>query len=221
MSFFRLVCMLFLLLNCFSHFAQQAYSEKDKKNFTDGAYKGCLDKQNESAFNKSLKDGVVEKLCTCYGKRITDELFSDMNFQIAIARNDSSSLERIVSKMKSPEVALKFFNMCMSDLEKKYGGKQELFSNANMDNILSKAIGLTGEERKSFLLTGIDSCIANTKSVSSIVAKKYCNCSLNLMADNLSASDLHDLMMKADSNNKKLSVLTKNAANKCAYFLVQ
>ena len=221
MSFPRLLCILSLLLYCCSLFAQQAYSDKDKKSFTDGAYKGCLDKQKASEFNKTLKAGVVEKLCTCYGRKITDELFSDMNFQIAISRNDSVSLERIVSKMKSSEVALNFFNMCMADLEKEYGGKQGLFSGTNMDNMMSQKVGLTGEERKSFLLTGIDSCIASTKSVSTTVAKKYCNCSLNSMADNLSISDLYELMTKEVSNNKKLSLITKNAANKCAYIFVQ
>lgn len=210
-KFFIIPCC--FLVNTFV-FSEQVFTDKDRQNFKEGAYKGCLEKQDGSSINKFLKSGVVEEYCNCYSQNATDEIFQDINFQIAFSRKDTATVKRIIDKLKLPSTTIKFSNSCMSELELKYGGNNKLFEKSGGGD-LSKKIGLTGEDRRSFLVGGIDTCMSSNKNMSDINAKNYCTCALNSLADNLSTRDVYELSIDSQSIKNKITTLNKKAVDKC------
>ena len=192
--------------------AQSTYTEKDKNNFYTGIFNGCLDKQNQGDANKALKEGMTAEVCTCLAENSTSNIFGDMDFQIALSRNDKLSAKKIIDKNLSSENVLDMFNNCIKKLEKKYSSK-ELFSENNVK--LSEKIGLTGESRNSFVNSGVATCMTEKSGYGKDIDKKYCSCYMNYMADRISQKDLVDMGKKTAKIMSKSAELREKGVDNC------
>lgn len=183
--------------------------------FFNDVYKSCIVKQNAGELNQRLRGGVIQDFCNCYSLKATKKLFDNKEFKKANNNNDEASMFRLMSNIINSEIVSSFSNGCLSDLELKYGGGKNLFNNVNAAN-LSKIVGLVGEDKRSFLIGGIDQCIANSGKLSSSSAKNYCNCAMNYLAGKLSPQDVFDLGIDKKSAFDKVKILNNQALKKCS-----
>ena len=198
--------------------AQDAYTQSEKINFNRGVYSGCIEKQKQGELNKALKVGITEELCECYANTVTTKVYGNIDFQEALVRRNNFDAKRIIEESMKTENSIANFNLCMGKVEQKYGGKDKLFENKS-DVIISNKIGLNGESRASFILSGVSSCANETKDSNAYVIKKYCTCYMNYMADRLSHRDLVDMAKQSERMLRKSSELRKNGISSCEHIL--
>lgn len=213
MIFFKPFLILFIFFVYSTVFAQTAYTEKDKNNFYNGIYNGCLDKQRQGEVNRALKDGMTREACVCLANQSTSNIFGDIDFQISISRNDNLGAKRIIDKNLSSENVVAMFNSCIEKLDKKYGGMEKLFLENNIK--LSKKIGLTGDSRASFVDSGASACMIEKSGFGSDIDRSYCSCYMNYIADRISQKDLVDMGKKTTRMMRKSAELREKGMKNC------
>jgi len=194
-------------------FPQTAYTDKDKNNFYNGIFNGCLDKQKQGEVNRALKDGVTREACACLANQSTNNVFGDIDFQISFSRNDNLGAKKIIDKNLSSENVVAIFNSCIDNLDKKYGGKERLFLDNNIK--LSEKIGLTGDSRASFVDSGASACMTEKSGYGRDIDRSYCFCYMNYIADRLSQKDLVEMGKKTTRMRRKSAELREKGIKNC------
>ena len=175
--------------------AQEIYSQKDRSEFADGLYLGCMDKQSSSALNPLIVPSVVSEACGCLAEKFTSEVFGSVEFQMAMHRKDKERLNIAIANKMSPEDVSKTFMTCVQASIAKHGGLSNVVV-ANSNVMLSKEIGLKGESRSSYITGGVMECkttkklIPENKTMNIKAVENFCNCIFNYSADRVSIADL-------------------------------
>ena len=198
--------------------AQPLYSDKDKKQIYDGAYEGCITKQQKGELNKFFKPAILPKFCECIATDVTDSLLGSIDFQIALKNKNNAQLKTIATKAGEENETMQRFGLCMGNLQKQYGGYENMLRDTIKPELFNK-IGLTGDSRSSFIYSGKYTCIQDVKSLATISDRKmndYCDCAFGYMADRLSMSSLIDMLRQDKVVIKKLSDIGMLAAKQCA-----
>lgn len=198
--------------------AQPRYSDKDKKQIYDGAYEGCITKQQKSELSRFFKPAILPKFCECIATDVTDSLLDSIDFQVALKNKDSQQLKTIATRASEVKETMQRFGLCMGNLQKQYGGYENMLKDTIKPESFNK-IGLIGDSRSSFIYGGKYTCIEDVKSLATISDKKmndYCDCAMGYMADRLSMSSLVDMLKQDKVVIKKLSDIGMLAAKQCA-----
>lgn len=193
-------------------YSQNLYTEKDKNEFRSGSYSGCMQKQSKSELTNLFKDGVITKFCECYANEVTNDLFGNIDFQIAFSKRNAATIKSIADAETSREKTMPRFNACMDRVQNQYGGIQNILKNEFTKQPVTK-IGLEGESRRSFIYSGSYACVTEAMKIGTYrkpVIEDYCNCALNNMADFISINDLIETLKSGEESTrmKKVSVLS-------------
>lgn len=198
-----------------SLFTMSSFIFAGETKFFNDVYKSCIVNQNAGELNKKLRAVVIQDFCNCYSLKATKKLFGNKEFITVNNKNDEASMLRLSSKIINSDVVSGFSNGCLSDLELKHGGSKNLYNDVSAAN-LSKIVGLVGEDKRSFLMGGIDQCITNSGKLSSSSAKNYCTCAMNYLAGKLSPNDVFELGIDKKSAFDKVKILNNQALKKCS-----
>lgn len=207
--------LLFIASSVFSQ--TPVYTEKEKTEFYNGTYNGCMDKQAEGALNKTVKPKFIQDVCVCFGNTLTNEIFSNMDFQLAMGRKDNAGVKAAISRIATKESAANTFHSCLGKTEKQYGGIENIYLK-NPDKSPSNKVGLVGDSRDSFVEGGIRNCLDAAQSRTD-KTKAYCACAINTMADNVSPKDLYNVGMKNVEGNNKMRDMTVLGQKRCTHLL--
>lgn len=212
-----LVCSAFFISNSFS---RDLYSENDKKEFYSGIYNGCIKKQLEADLSNIFKIDVIPNLCNCYSKKFTEDLFGNLDFQIALSSKNYYDLKAITDKEALIDAVMSRFNSCLEKIKVDYGGVSKILK-PELGNKSVTKIGLEGESRKSFEMSTTHACVLEVVKVgvySRPTAEKYCSCTSKFMADYLSLSDLVKIISVGD-DDQKFNKLSTASSKKCSDIL--
>lgn len=214
-SFIKFLSLFFIST---SLFGQSLYTENDKIKFIKTVSEGCNNKQNISELSKHLKKDVLQKTCQCYASEMANELFANIDFQIAFSKNNREKLKSIFESNNTDANNSMRMTSCIAKLTNSYGGFKNMVDTSNTTKS-SSAVGLVGESRSSYVNSGVASCLNSVKDRSEAVkqsTKSFCTCTMNYIADRLSLDDLLNIL-KAKSNAEiKLNELSKLANKACS-----
>lgn len=197
--------------------ARDLYTEKDKRDAYSGAYEGCIKKQTEGALSNLFKPEIIPKFCQCFANSLVDDLFGSIDFQIALSNKNSDKLRSIYSSESSRDKIMPRFNNCMERMQIEYGGMSKLLKPEISKQSTTK-VGLEGESRRSFVMSGAHSCVAEVIKggiYRKSTAEDYCSCAMHSMADGLSLNDLID-SIAAGGESVKMKQLGPSAIVKCS-----
>ena len=141
-----------------SSYGQELYSEKDRKSLYDGAFTGCLEKQGTEGLNSYLKPSVISEFCDCAATEVVGDFLGDMDFQIALSRKNVARVKLLTEKFSAPNYTMPRFQLCFGRIETKYGGLMKMIKDTIVNSPSGK-IGLEGESRRSFLMSGVYNCV--------------------------------------------------------------
>ena len=216
MNLYKSFFLLFLLIATNS-FSQPLITEANKAEIYKGAYEGCVEKQKNDGMNTSFKPEVLPKFCDCFAKRITEDLIGNIDFQIAISKQNKTKIKEISDAEGGRERTMKRFNSCMDALQVEYGGAKNMLKIDAKNPTLNK-IGLEGESRRSFIYSGTYSCVDSVRKNSGVSKSKaddYCNCALNNMADKISGNDVLEIMKESEAGMKIVKKIGGSSYQQC------
>lgn len=200
--------------------AQEVYSQKERGQFHDGIYQGCLTKQARGDINAYFLPAVIDESCKCLADKATADVYGSMEFQLALARKDGAAAQRVMSQIASPDAVASTFMACAQVSVDKRGG----WNKATKEGLvlpLSSKKGLTGDNRQSFVSEGIRTCKVSqrqmpvNKGIADNQIAAYCRCSIDYTADRLSSTDIVDLLKQQPSAVKSLENVSKASTRFC------
>lgn len=193
-------------------FSAPLYTESNKQLYVDKIYEGCMLKQSQSSSNSALKPAAISSVCRCYGQKVTDELFGNIEFQTAFSKKNDRIMKQQIDYVLRNDNAMANFNACTQDARKKFGS---LYADEPKNKSTPK-VGLSGDIRYNFVNAGVNKCIskfkAETVNVPPDATYNYCSCFYNYFADNVSERDIID---QKDLNGPDFKKISSLASNKC------
>lgn len=211
----RLLLSFFIFICLPSSFAQSASQDSLKKEFVDGLYSGCLEKQNQS--NLSANSDFIKDVCSCYSKNATEQIFSNLDFQIALKKKDDTAIKAAIGQVINKEKAAIGFQYCLKKTQDKFKeNKKPILDKPSKE--LSTKRGLLGEARESFIREGIMECVDAAKSSAPNV-QAYCSCSVGSAADNVSEKDVYELGINSSIGQKKIKEMGELGMKRCSHLL--
>jgi hypothetical protein len=212
----QLLLVTLVFLTCFSSsFAQGSQQDSLKNAFQAGLNSGCLEKQSQSQLTTNSKFNT--DVCSCYAKNSTEQIFSNLDFQIALKNKDDSAIKSAVRQVVSKDNSAITFQQCLNITHDKFkGDKKPILDKPTKE--LSTKRGLLDESRDSFIRGGIIECVGAAKSSLPNV-KAYCSCSVGSMADNISQQDLYEIGINSKVGQKKLKEMGELGITRCAHLL--
>lgn len=199
----------------FSTIAQSTQQDILKKELQQGLNSGCLEKQSQSKLSKN-SDFTLD-VCSCYAKNSTEQIFSNIDFQIALKKKDDADIRTAIAQIINKEYSTIIFQQCLNNTQERFNkAKEQIFDKSK--NELSNKRGLLGESRDSFLNSGIIECVELSKSPSPN-AQAFCSCSVGSMADNLSQQDLYEIGVNSNFGKKKMKEMGELGMKRCAHLL--
>jgi hypothetical protein len=209
--FVSLLCLSFLS----SSFGQSTHQESLKKEFQAGLYSGCLEKQSQSQLATNSKFNA--DICSCYAKNSTEQIFSNLDFHIALKNKDDLAIKSAVRQIVTKDNSAITFQQCLNKTRDKFKGEKEPILDKPTKELSTKR-GLLDESRDSFIRGGILECIDSAKSSSPNV-KAYCSCSVGSMADNISQQDLYEIGINSKLGQKRIKEMGELGIKRCSHLL--
>ncbi len=208
--------LIFLMVTCLSSsFAQSTSQDSLKRELNDALYSGCLEKQNQS--NLSANSDFVKDVCSCYAKNATEQIFSNLDFQIALKKKDDAAIKTAIGQVINKEKAAIGFQYCLNKTQDKFKeNKIPILDKPSKE--LSTKRGLLGEARESFIRGGMIECVEAAKSSSQNV-QAYCSCSVGSSADNVSQRDLYELGINSSIGQRKMKEMGELGMKRCLHLL--
>lgn len=211
----RLFFIILILTYLPSSFAQNASQENLKRELNDGLYSGCVEKQNQSQLTASAD--FITDVCSCYSRNTTEQIFSNLDFQIALKRKDDSAMKAAIGQVINKEKTAIGFQYCLNKTQEKFKEKKKPILDKSTNELSTKR-GLLGEARESFIRGGVIECVDAAKS-SSPQTKAYCSCSVGAMADNVSQKDLYELGINSHIGQRKMKEMGELGMKRCSHLL--
>jgi len=197
------------------------YSQKERDQFQDVIYKGCLAKQSLDETNASILPAVIDESCKCFASKATADVFGSIEYQVALSRKDDEAAQRIISQVVSSEATTSTrMRACLQVSVDRRGGLSKVVTTVP-DVQLSTKIGLTGEIRRGYITGGIQTCkdslrqMPAYKDTTDDLIEAYCNCAMNYSADRISPATMVELLKQAPSAVKSLLELSKESGYFC------
>jgi hypothetical protein len=206
--------------NFTAHAAQEVYSQKERSEFTESLYGGCMDKQSRSDLNSQFLPAVVKDACRCMADKVASEVFGSMEFQMAMHRKDKEGLQIAISKNMAPDAVSKTFMACADDSIAKHGGLSNVMKN-DPHAKLSTNVGLKGDSRNGYIVGGVLKCktaqrqMPDNKGISDQVIESYCNCAVGYSADRISPADMAEILKQQPAGLKLQDKLAKESTTFC------
>ena len=200
--------------------AQEVYSQKERSEFTESLYGGCMEKQSRSDLNSQFLPAVVKDSCRCLADKMTNEVFGSMEFQMAMHRKDKDGLQLAISKNMAPDAVSKTFMACADDSIAKHGGLSKVVKNDPLTK-LSTQIGLKGDSRNGYVVGGVMKCktaqrqMPDNKGIADQVIESYCNCAAGYSADRISPADMAEILKQQPAGLKLQDKLAKESTTFC------
>lgn len=213
----RLLMSLLLLTFFTSSIAQNNQQESIKKEFHEGLYTGCIEKQSQNQSQLTTNSKFNTDVCSCYAKNTIEKIFSNLDFQIALKKRDDSAIKTTVSQIVTKDKSAITFQQCLNMSQDKFkADKKPIFEKPTTE--LSTKRGLHGESRESFIRGGVIECIEAAKSSSPNI-QAYCSCSVGSMADNVSQRDLYELGINSSIGQRKMKEMGELGMKRCSHLL--
>lgn len=211
----RLLFTFFIVTCLHSSFAQSTSQESLKRELIGGLYSGCVEKQSQSQL--ATNSEFTADVCSCYAKNSTEQIFSNLDFQIALKKKDDLAMKSAIGQVINKENSTVGFQYCLNKTHDKFKeNKKPILDKPNKE--LSTKRGLIGESRDSFVRGGMIECVEAAKSSSPNV-QAYCSCSVGSMADNVSQKDLYELGINSSIGQKRLKEMGELGMKRCSHLL--
>lgn len=198
-----------------SSFAQSASQENLKRELNDGLYSGCVEKQNQSQLTASAD--FTKDVCSCYARNTTEQIFSNLDFQIALKKKDDAAMKSAIGQVITKEKSAIGFQYCLNKTQENFKEKKKPILDKPTKE-LSTNRGLIGESRDSFVRGGMIECVEAAKSSSPNV-QAYCSCSVGSMADNVSQKDLYEIGLNSAIGQRKMKEMGELGMKRCSHLL--
>ncbi len=211
----RLLFIFLIVTSLPSSFAQSASQENLKIELNDGLYSGCVEKQNQSQLTASAD--FTTDVCSCYARNTTEQIFSNLDFQIALKRKDGSAMKAAIGQVITKEKSAIGFQYCLNKTQEKFKEKKKPILDKPTKELSTKR-GLIGESRDSFVRGGMIECVEAAKSSSPNI-QAYCSCSVGSMADNVSEKDVYELGINSSIGQKKMKEMGELGMKRCSHLL--
>ncbi len=197
--------------------AEQVFSASGLDTLKRSVSDACLLKQASTATALVLREEAVREICGCVGEASVARLLSSTEFQMAFAMKDKRGMERHMLQVMSEGEIMPRVRRCLAETELKLGGLPKMVKRLTPPTGLDK-IGLTGEERRSFIAGGREECeltVARQTQTWGSQTRTYCQCALGAMADKMSIRDMVDWWKGDAEALKKIETLGAKAATEC------
>ena len=215
----RLIAALIAMVVASCVASKEIYSPQDKERFRDSVFVGCQSGVENGKYKLLIKKDIFEKVCDCYSSNVTDEIFGNTNFQIALARNDGVAVKNIVAQFQNSSATQSHLNSCIDKMIVVYGGREWIFIDKYPKEFIEK-IGLTGEARSEFIRSGMEECSDSVNKAnisasakSSIISS--CKCTIEFSADNLSVLYLFEIGRHSDFGKVLETDIASRAKKTC------
>lgn len=201
--------------------AHEVYSQKERDQFHDGIYKGCLDKQSRDEKNAYVLPAVIDESCKCFAGKATADVFGSIEYQLALSRKDDEAAQRVISQVVSSEATTSTRMLAYLQVSVDRRGGMSKVITTGPDLQLSTKIGLTGDNRRGYIAGGIETCkdsqrkMPANKDITDNLIEAYCNCTMNYSADRTSPATMVELLKQTPSAVKSLLELQKAAGDFC------
>lgn len=196
-------------------FAQSTIQESLKKELINGLYSGCLEKQSQSQLTANAD--FTTDVCSCYARNTTEQIFSNLDFQIAFKKKDDAAMKAAIGQVITKERSSIGFQYCLNKTQEKFKEKKKPILDKPTKELSTKR-GLIGESRDSFVRGGMIECVEAAKSSSPNV-QAYCSCSVGSMADNVSQKDLYELGINSSIGQRKMKEMGELGMKRCSHLL--
>lgn len=142
----RLLFTFFIVTCLHSSFAQSTSQESLKRELIGGLYSGCVEKQSQSQL--ATNSEFTADVCSCYAKNSTEQIFSNLDFQIALKKKDDLAMKSAIGQVINKENSTVGFQYCLNKTHDKFKeNKKPILDKPNKE--LSTKRGLIGESRDS------------------------------------------------------------------------
>lgn len=200
-----------------SSFGQSTQQDGMKKEFYEGFYIACVEKQSQSQL--TVNSDFTSDVCSCYAKNTTEQVFSSLDLQIGLKKKDNSAIKAAVGQIVNKEKSAITFQQCVNKIEEKFKKVGTPILDKPTKE-LSKKRGLIGEAREGAIRSGVIECVDAAKSSSSSNVRAYCACSVGSMADNVSQQDLYEIGINSINGQKKMKEMGELGMKRCAHLLL-
>jgi len=200
--------------------AQEVYSQKEKEDFGNSVYKGCMDKQARDDLTAYFLPAVIEESCKCFSDKVTADVFGSIEFQLAMSRKDGEAVKRIISQAAEPEGATRSLMACLQTSTDRHGGQSKILREGPT-RPLSTRIGLTGNSRIAYVNVGVQTCkdaqrqMPDNKNVPDNLIDAFCKCAMNFSADRVSQANVVEMLKQQPSGIKLQEKLGKTSGQYC------